>query len=163
MDHATGGPAWLHWLQDGAVGQAMRQSAALYPAVEILHILGLALLVGNIAALDLRLLGAARWLPTDGLARHLLRLAAGGLALAVPTGLLLFTTEAVSIARNPAFLLKLGLIAAAGMNAAVLHLGTWRNIAAWRGRAPAAAKFAAVLSLLLWTGTVCCGRLIAYF
>ena len=162
MEHGAA-TAWLHWLQDGAVGQAMRKSVTLYPAVETLHIIGLALLVGSIAALDLRLLGAARRLPALALSRLLLPIAAGGFVLAAVTGALLFTTEAASTARNPAFLAKLTLIAAAGANAAALHLGVWRRIAAWGERPPAPARAAAALSLLLWGGAVACGRLIAYF
>jgi hypothetical protein len=68
------------------------------------------------------------------------------------------------MASNPAFQLKLVLLAAAALNAAAFHLGTFRTVIAWdRGApAPSAAKFSAILSLLLWSGVITCGRLLAY-
>ncbi len=162
--HAGDAPAWLLFLQEGAVGQAMRQSLALYPAVEILHIIAFVTLVGAIMALDLRLMGFARGLPAHGLSRHLLPLAIAGFCLAVPTGALLFVTEAVAVFNNPAFRIKLLLILAGGVNALLFHLGPWRNIVRWDlGRPPASARIGGCLSLTLWLGVICGGRLIAYF
>ena len=57
-------------IEASALGQAMRQSLYLYPAVETVHIVGLALLFGSIAVLDLRQLGLARDVPVTRLARH---------------------------------------------------------------------------------------------
>lgn len=58
MEHGPqAAPAILVALQDSALGQTMRQSLYLYPAVEIVHLLAIALLVGSILALDLRLVG----------------------------------------------------------------------------------------------------------
>lgn len=163
MEHHGGGPAWLLWLQDGAVGQAMRQSPLLYPIVEILHIVGFVLLVGSIVGLDLRLIGAARWLSAEGLARHLLRLAVAGFCLAVPMGILLFVTEAVALSRNGVFLVKLAVIALAGTNAALFHLGAWRRVATWDPQhPPTAARIAGTVSISLWLAVIACGRLIAY-
>jgi hypothetical protein len=163
MEHPAGAPAWLLWLQEGAIGQEMRQSPLLYPIVEILHIVGFALLVGAIIGLDLRLIGGARWLSAQGLARHLLRLAIGGFCLAAPMGLLLFVTEAASLAGNATFLTKLVLIALAGTNAVLFHFGAGRGVAAWDlQRPPPAARVAGALSMSLWLAVLACGRLIAY-
>jgi hypothetical protein len=166
MEHMVGAsPAWLVWLQEGAVGQAMRQSLLLYPAVEILHILAFVMLVGAILALDIRLLGGHRFLAARGLARHLLPISIAGFVMAVPTGALLFVTEAVAVARNPAFLTKLSLIGLGGLNAALFHLGPWRSITGWdlEQPPPRAARLAGGLSIALWLGVIVCGRLIAYF
>ena len=65
--------------------------------------------------------------------------------------------------RNPAFQAKLLLIAAALVNIVIAHVGPWRRVARWRAEAPWGAKIAALISLLLWLGAVCAGRLIAYF
>ena len=143
----------------------MREWLWLYPAVEIVHILGFILLVGAAAVFDLRLLGVARHLPAIQIARFVLPWARGALLLIVPTGLLMFTAHATEMATNPAFRLKLVLLAAAGLNALLFHRRVFRGVAGWNvgASAPRAARRAAVSSLLLWTGVVTCGRLIAYF
>lgn len=157
------GPAILHWLQDGALGRAMRESLWLFPAVEIVHILGFALLLGTIFALDLRILG---WrmaaVPVEQLAALTLPLSIAGFLLAAPAGIMLLTTEAVHIGQNPAFLVKMGLIGLAGLNALLLHLGAWRSAAGWQEQTPVAARAAAAASLLLWLGVLIAGRMIAY-
>src|SRR5690606_39120713 len=150
--------------ESGPVGQAMRQSVLLYPAVEILHILGFAILVGAIVTFDLRVLGFGRGIPLGAAARHGLPIAVAGFGLAAPMCLLLFATEATSISKNPAFLVKMALIVLAGLNMTMFHLGPWRRMARWAdGPAPAAARTGAVLSAGLWIGVLACGRLIAYF
>ena len=158
------GPAILHWLQDGAIGRAMRESLWLFPAVEIVHILGFALLIGTIVALDLRILGWGKTLlPVEKLGALTLPLSIAGFALALPSGLLLLTTEAAHVGVNPAFLAKMGLIFLAGLNALLLHRGAWRSVAAWPTDAPPpGARLAAIASLFLWLGVLIAGRMIAY-
>ena len=155
---------WLEAIEASTVGAAMRASAWLYPAVEILHLLGLATLVGCAAAFDLRLLGVSRHLPARATARHLLSRARGGFAVAAVSGLLLFTADATAVAGNPAFRWKLVLIAVAGLNALRFHLGPFRGADGWDfdRPAPPAAKVAAGVSLAAWIGAVAAGRLIAY-
>lgn len=149
-------------LQESALGHAMRSSPALYPAVEILHIIGFVVLVGSILALDLRLLGLARAIPIAPMAQLLLPMSRFGFLLAVSMGFLLFSADASHVVRNPAFQSKLLLIAAALVNVLIARLGPWRRIALWGTEAPGSAKATALASLLLWLGVVCAGRLIAY-
>lgn len=165
MEHAaSGGPALFAWLEASGIGAAMRQSPMLYPAVETLHIIGFAVLIGAIIAFDLRVLGFGRFLPIERAACHLLPVALCGFALAAPMGVLLFSTEATSIGQNPAFLAKMSLLVLAGVNAALFHLVPWRRVAQWgEGAAPITAKFGAAVSIVVWIGVVCGGRLIAYF
>jgi len=161
----AGSLGWLAWLETTGAATAMRQSLWLYPIVEILHILGFVVLVGSAAMFDLRLLGLSRQLPVTGMERHLLPWARRSLFVIVPTGGLMFIAHAMEFADNPAFRLKLLLLLAAGLNAAVFHLRPFRQVAAWDhgARAPLAARCAAALSLVLWTGVIACGRLLAYF
>lgn len=136
-------------LETSAVAAALRQSAWLYPTVEALHILGLALVVGAALAFDLRLLGAGRALPVETLARFLPRISlAAFLGLTLPTGALLFITQATALAANPVFWTKLSLVAVAGANAWLFH------------RRPH--RLAALVSLVVWTGVLFCGRFLAY-
>jgi len=155
----------LAWLSATPLSQAMRGDPWLYPLVEIVHILGFAVLVGSVVLFDLRVLGCARGLPVTLLARHLLRWGAAALLLIVPAGLLLFSAHPDEFARNPAFQLKLALIAAAGLNALLFHVWPYRTVAGWEREvaAPPAARAHALLSILLWTGVISCGRLLAYW
>ena len=154
----------LSALEQLPVAAAMRQWLWLYPGVEIVHILGFVVLVGSIAMFDLRLLGCSRSLPVPALARHLLPWTVGALALIVPSGLLMFTAHASDFVANRVFLLKMGLLFAAGLNAAAFHLGPYRSVARWEREQPAppAARLHAGLSLALWTAIIACGRLLAY-
>jgi hypothetical protein len=163
--HPAAGPAWLVWLESTRLALAMRQWAWLYPAVEIVHIVGFVLLVGAAVMFDLRLLGVSRGLPVAGMARHLLPWARASLLLVAPSGLLMFVAHATEMGENPIFRLKLVLIAAACVNAGLFHRWPFRSVDAWdiRSRTPLAARMAAVLSLTLWVGVISCGRLLAYF
>ncbi|HSB40547.1 MAG TPA: hypothetical protein VLK28_01855 [Methylomirabilota bacterium] len=162
--HPPEGAAWLVWLETSALAVAMRQWQWLYPIVEILHILGFVLVVGGAFYFDLRLLGRARSLPVSGLAAHLLAWARAGFGLVAPTGLMMFAAHATEFAVNPAFRLKLILIAVALLNAAAFHRWPFRSVARWDAgaRAPAWAGIAAVISLACWIGAIACGRLLAY-
>ncbi len=163
--HPPSGPAWLVWLELTGLAELMRKSAWMYPIVEIVHIVGFVLLVGAAIMFDLRVLGFGRGLPVTALARHLLRWSWAGLVLVVPAGVMMFSTHATEFATNPAFLLKLGLIAVAAANVVFFHLLPYRSVRAWdvAGQAPNAARAAAVLSILVWIAVISCGRLIAYF
>ena len=152
------------WLAGTPVAAAMRDGVWLYPIVETVHIAGFAILVGAVAMFDLRVLGCARGLPVRALGAHLLPWAVASLLLIVPAGLLLFASQPRDFIANPAFALKLALIAVAGLNALVFHIGVYRGVAAWNvdRSAPAGAKAHAALSILLWFGVIACGRLLAY-
>jgi hypothetical protein len=156
-------PAIFLALQESALGHLMRGSPVLYPAVEILHIIGFVLLAGSIVALDLRLLGLGRAIAIQPMAQLLLPLSRVGFVIAVVMGFLLFSADAAHVVRNPAFQAKLLLIAAALVNVVVAHAGPWRRMLLWHGDAPGGARLAALASLLLWLGAICAGRLIAYF
>jgi hypothetical protein len=162
--HPPSGPAWLVWLETTSFAAAMREWLWLYPIVEILHIIGLAVLVGAAVLFDLRLLGLSRSIPVTRLADHLLPWARRSLLLIVPTGAMMFVAHATEMASNPAFQIKLALLLAAGVNAAAFHLGVFRTVGTWNLEiaAPRAARVSAILSLFLWAGVITCGRLLAY-
>jgi uncharacterized protein DUF6644 len=160
---ATG--EWLSWLENTAPAVSLRESTWAYPMVETLHIIGFTVLVGGAAMFDLRLLGLGRRLKVTDLARHLLRWSRMSLLVVVPSGLLLFITQAVEMAASPVFRLKLSLLALAALNALVFQVWTLKGVAAWDElvATPTRAKAAAVFSLALWTGVITCGRFLAYY
>jgi len=156
-------------IEASSLGQAMRQWLWLYPGVEIVHITGIALLFGSIAVLDLRLLGLSRDIPAKRLAGHVLPWTAASFILIVPSGLMMFTAHASELIQSGVFVLKMSLILAAGLNAALFHAITFRTADVWdseemrRLPPPPSARLAGALSLLLWICVIACGRLLAYF
>ena len=152
-------------IEASALGEAMRKWLWLYPSVEIVHIVGIVVLVGSIAILDLRLLGFSRSLPVRRLAAHILPWSIGSFVLIVPSGLAMFVAHAGDLLSNPVFAVKICLILAAGANAGIFHAGIFRGAAQWDVDVmpPVAARAAAAVSLLLWVSVIACGRLLAYF
>lgn len=139
-------PAWT-WVAE---------SAWAYPALEVAHLLGVALLVGNLVAFELRVLGAARELPLQTFARLSLVLAVIGFCLVALSGLTLFAAHPGEMLANRAFVLKMGLVMAAGVNAAIFHARDGLN------KLDAVARAQTLASLGLWIGAMICGRWIAY-
>jgi hypothetical protein len=127
-----------------------------YPALEVVHIVGIAMLLGDLVLFELRVLGLGVALPIAPLARLALTLSLGGFALAAASGSLMFASQPFELLANRAFTLKMGLLMLAGTNAALFHA---------RGglaRLDAFAKVQTALSLGLWLGVIICGRWIAY-
>jgi hypothetical protein len=159
---AAGGP--LGALEGSGLGRAMREWLWLYPGVEVVHIVGIGLLFGSIAVLDLRLLGFSRGISARRLAGHVLPWTAGSFLLIVPSGLLMFTAHASEFVQSDVFVVKMLLILAAGLNAALFHTVVFKGSQAWDTSVPpAAARAIAAASLLLWIAVIACGRLLAYF
>ena len=161
------GDAQTIWsgLEASGVAVAMREWTWAYPIVEITHIIGFVVLVGAAFMFDLRLLGVSRWLPLTDLASHLLRWSRASLFVVVPTGFLMFITNATKLAANPVFRLKLILIVFAGLNAFVFRRWLSKSIESWKMNqsSPIPAKISAAFSLLAWSAVISCGRLIAFF
>lgn len=143
-----------------AVG--VRESIWIYPCLETLHVIGLALLVGSIFSFDLRLLGAGKSLPIQALGRHLLPWVWTGFAINAVTGALLFVSDAAEFAVNTALQAKLALIVLAGMNALVFQMRLYRNAETWDSSVPAPARVSAAISIALWLAIIVAGRMIAY-
>ena len=147
-----------------AIAKAMREDLWLYPSVEIVHIVGFTILVGSVVMFDLRVLGISRGISVRALARHLLPWSIAALLLIVPTGLMMFAAHADDFISNRAFLVKMGLLLAAGINAAIFHTGPYQSVARWDTgtTAPWGARVSVALSIAIWVGIIACGRLLAY-
>ena len=153
------------WLDNSSLAVYIRDSSLLFPFIEIVHIAGFILLVGSAFLFDLRLLGVSKHLGVTELAHYLLPWSRRSLLIVIPSGLLLFISQAKALSTNGVFGIKLILILVAFTNAGIFHRYTFRSVSRWdRGVAtPMGVKAAAVVSLLLWASVIMCGRLIAYF
>ncbi|HET7795752.1 MAG TPA: hypothetical protein VFL64_20365 [Rhizobacter sp.] len=127
-----------------------------YPLLEVLHILGIALLLGSLALFELRVWGLGLELPVRPLARLALRVTVCGFALAAATGSLMLAGQWDELQGNRALLAKMSLLLVAGVNALLFHLRGGLD------KVDRTARLQTALSLGLWVLVVACGRFIAY-
>mgnify|MGYP001426008961 CR=1 FL=1 len=137
-----------------------------YAVINLLHVVGVAVLFGSILVLDLRLLGWRRGVPLINISVVTLPLAASGLALAIFTGICLLSVNATEYVGNPFLLIKF-----IALPLALVNIAWTRRLRVWRlhknqeppgGTTPALVA-AGALSLLLWLTVISAGRLIAYW
>jgi hypothetical protein len=151
------------WL--GATSLGMAVADDWFPKVECIHVIALATVVGTIFLVDTRLIGlTSTRLSFRQISSRLLPWTWAGFILAVITGLLLFSSNAVAYYENGAFRLKLLLMLMAALNMVYFELVTFRTVAAWDGavKPPFAARLAGVLSVVLWCGVIMTGRWIGF-
>lgn len=154
---------FLEWLQGTGLAIFVAETLWAYPLFETLHSIGMAMLLGSLGLINLRVLGYKPELPIIG-TRDLLPLAWIGFTINLISGLALFTSDAVYFFESYTFRIKIVLIILGGINAALLSNRIFRApAAAGGGVAPSvAAKWIAVTSLVFWIGAVIAGRLVAY-
>ena len=151
------------WLEATAFSVWMRESPSIFafPIILAVHTIGLGLLAGINAAIDLRLLGIAKRIPLPEFRRFLPYMWLG-LWLNVLSGIALIIAYPTKALTNPLFYIKLGLIATA-----LVILRAVRRHALADSAAPALSaggnlKRLAVASLTCWAGAIAAGRFLAY-
>ena len=153
------------WLQDTQVGTGIRESVWLFPILEGTHVLGLSLSVGTVMWFDLRLIGVKmRHQSVSEVFEQLKPWMLTGFTLIFITGGLLFCSYAARCYVNGYFLAKMALLVLAGVNTLAFHLTIDRRRAEWdkAPTPPLSARLAGILSLVIWTGVIVVGRIMAY-
>ena len=154
--------AWAVALEASTLGHWMRTDPWAYPSANVLHVLGLTLLVGPILLLDLRLLGLGRTFPVNATARVLTGWSAAGLLVMIASGTALFAADAVVLAASEVMRWKLVMIGAGLANAVTFRWLWWRRLEHWDRASPALGRAQALASMALWLAVPVAGRLIAY-
>jgi hypothetical protein len=155
----------LEWLQRTSVAIQIRDSLFTFPVLESIHVVGLALVFGTIAILDLRLLGvASTGRAVSRLMSDLLKWTWAAFAVTALTGGLMFSTNAVVYFHNTFFRAKMILLVLAGLNMLVFELTARKTIDRWdrASTTPSSAKVVAALSLVIWVGVIVAGRIIGF-
>ena len=155
----------LAWLQATALAGRIRDSLLLFPLLESAHVLGLALVFGTIAVIDLRLLGvASTGRSFRRMASDILKWTWAAFALTALTGALMFTTNAAVYFHNTSFRVKMALLVLAGLNMLVFELTAGRTIHRWdqAPSAPPIGKAVATVSLVIWIAVIFAGRIIGF-
>ena len=157
---------WAAALETTALATGLRNSVWSYPLVNAAHILGVALLVGSIVPLDLRLLGAWRSVPLAPLWNILTRTAGAGFLLAVIFGMLLFITRATEYIASNLFLAKMAVVIIGTANVMALRIpppSDASEITSAHAMPPLRLRLAAGVSLTAWLTAMTLGRLVGYF
>jgi hypothetical protein len=140
----------------------------VWPVCEILHFFGMAAIIGTVGLVDARMLGIGKGIPIASLERFV-PIGVLGLLLNMITGFIFVAGNPVGgpqeYLTNLAFLLKMTLIAIAGVNLLVFYafgIARIANATAPDGSAPLSAKMVAAVSLIAWFGVIFFGRFIMY-
>ncbi len=150
-------------VQASGLAQAIAQSSWAFPTIETVHVLAIAMVVGSIAAVDLRLLNVAwRGRPAGEVASEILPWTWVCFTVAAIAGALMFISAASKYAVDLPFQLKMLLLVLAGANMLIFHFFGYRDVKSWTGDTSRTAKVAAALSLAFWLGVVVCGRLVSF-
>lgn len=153
---------FFRWVDSTRVNQWINDSLWLFPAIEAVHIVALAVLIGAVLMLNLRVLGVAlKAVPVPRLARELAPWTLVSLILILISGALLFASEAVRSFHSNPFRIKMVFLAAA----IVFHYTASRKLTLMdEGRIhPIVSKLAAVVGIFLWVAVGFAGRAIGFF
>jgi hypothetical protein len=151
----------FNWYGHSLLGQTVSASSFLIASFEIVHLIGLTLLIGTILAVDLNLLGfGMRKYPVARLSEDLRPWTRGGLAIMLVTGPLLLSSEALKCFDSSSFWAKMGLLTLA----LVFHFTVHRRVViADPPVAPFRSGLVACTSLALWTGVALAAKFIGIF
>jgi len=150
-------------LENSGIGTWVRESGSIwsYPTIIFLHSVGMALLVGLSAMIDVRLLGFAPGIPLAPL-RKLFPLLWIGFWINAISGVLLLVADAGTFMVAPLFGIKIALIVCAIASMQLIRrqlsvdgVGTLVNVSTY-------GKLLAATSLVFWTAALTAGRLTAY-
>lgn len=156
--------AWEVWVRSTGLAAFVLGHGWLWPTMEILHYLGLSLLLGTVGLFDLRVLGMAKEIPPAALHR-LIPWGVAGYIVNVLTGIAFFFGYPEQYAYNRAFHWKLIFMALAALNVMLFYSAEFRGIKQLAAGAEASrrAKIITGVSLCSWTAVLVCGRLLTFF
>ncbi len=155
----------LSWLQETGVATGIRDSLLLFPLIEAVHVIGLALVFGTIMIIDLRLLGAASNRRSfRRMSAEIMKWTWAAFAVTALTGVLMFITNATVYYNNLYFRAKIALLVLAGINVLVFELTAGRSMQQWdqAPSAPRSGRLVATVSLVVWVGVIVAGRMIGF-
>jgi hypothetical protein len=155
----------LDWLERTSLAVHIRDSLFAFPLIESTHVIGLTLVFGTIAIIDLRLLGLASTnRPFQRLAADTLKWTWVAFVLSATTGALMFITNASVYYHNAYFRAKITLLVLAALNTLVFELTTRRTVGQWdrNPSAPLFGRAVAAISLVIWIGVIVTGRMIGF-
>lgn len=155
--------ALASWLQSTSLSHAIVSVTWVWPVAEIVHFIGLALVLGIAGLFDARLMGFFQHIPVRAV-HELMPYAMGGFLLNLLTGLIFFVGHPEQYVHNRAWWFKVACLALAGVNALVFErVLSVRTLPLGPGDdTPAAAKVIGAISLAAWLGVLFWGRMLPF-
>jgi hypothetical protein len=153
------------WIQNSAVGTGIRESVYIFPLIEATHVIGLAISVGTIALVDLRLIGAALTKePVTDVIEQLQPWTLWGFTVQFISGMFLFWSEAARLYPSYSYRAKFVFIALLGINALLFHTTIYKSADEWNNDAvtPFRARMAGWIGISFWAAVIFFGRWTAY-
>ena len=163
MRHAVS--VFCAWLERTPLSHQLQTIEWVVPAVQTLHLLAIAALMGATLVVNLRLLGVAGAdVPVERVFRRFIPVLKGALSVLLVTGLVMIAAEPARALLNFAFQLKMALLATALLLTAATTRTLRRRPDDWNAspRRRRLAGLSAVVSSGLWVAILCAGRWIAY-
>ncbi|MDH3420993.1 MAG: hypothetical protein OEM78_16105 [Gammaproteobacteria bacterium] len=153
----------MAWLESTALAEWVRTSLVGYPFVLTVHSVGMAIMVGLVTVINLRLVGRFERIPYASL-DGVLRLAWYGFAINAISGAAIFTSQAVSYITSPVYLLKMAMVLGGAIVAWKMQPILRRDAAGWDGGSvvPSSMRTLAKASLAMWLVAIITGRFTAY-
>lgn len=154
------------WMQSTWLARFMAEWQWAWPWAEVLHFIGMSMLIGSLLVMDLRLLGFSRQYISIRILHVLAPWAAAGFVINLLTGIAFVFKEGDRLLPNPAFSFKMGCVLVAGLNLLLFMLLYGRQAAtSWREdeNPPLGAKLTGTVSLIMWTLVIWGGRMIPVF
>jgi hypothetical protein len=151
----------MEWLESTSLASFIHDRPWAFTTLEVIHVVAISLVIGTIMLVDLRLLGfASTRRPFVEFARGILPVTWFGFVIAALTGSLMFITRATDYYVSATFLIKMSLIALAGINMLIFEFGTIRGVQDWNVNPtpPRSARLAGAISLACWVAVVIFGR-----
>jgi hypothetical protein len=153
------------WIQNSSVGTNIRESTYTFPLIEASHVIGLAVSVGTIALVDLRLIGVAlKDEPVSDVLEQLQPWTLSGFAVQFLSGIFLFWSEAAKLYPSYSYRAKFVFMFLVGINALVFHRTIYRSVDKWNRDVvtPWQARMAGWIGITFWALVIYFGRWTAY-
>lgn len=153
------------WIQNSDIGTSIRESTYTFPLIEASHVLGLAISVGTIAIVDLRLIGVAMTdEPVTDVIEQLQPLTLTGFGIMFLSGIFLFWSEAARLYPSYSYRTKFVFLFLLGVNALLFHATTYKSVDQWNRDkiTPFRARMAGWIGITFWAVVIFMGRWTAY-
>jgi hypothetical protein len=150
---------YFEWCGNTWLGSTVRDTVWAFPVIETFHLLALAVLLGSVLIVNLRVFGLGRrYLPAAQMARQLEPWMLASIGVLIATGIPMAFSEPIKCFESYSFPIKMGLI----IVGIVVQFTIQRKWVMAENATQRQAQFAAIVSIAIWTAVGAAGKGIPY-